>query len=113
MGGHIAIAARTSRIAGWRGEAGSVSLRAMSLHRRRFLASAALAGAASLVPGWAVRAAEGLKPMTAGLQPISVAERRARVAKAQALMRAQGIGALLVEPGSSLDYFTGVQWWRS
>jgi Xaa-Pro dipeptidase len=28
-------------------------------------------------------------------------------------MRKLGIGALLVEPGASLDYFTGVQWWRS
>lgn len=28
-------------------------------------------------------------------------------------MSALGIGALLVEPGASLDYFTGVQWWRS
>ena len=28
-------------------------------------------------------------------------------------MQANGIGAILVEPGASLDYFTGVQWWRS
>jgi Xaa-Pro dipeptidase len=28
-------------------------------------------------------------------------------------MAALGIGALLIEPGASLDYFTGVQWWRS
>ena len=24
-----------------------------------------------------------------------------------------GIGALLIEPGASMVYFTGVQWWRS
>jgi Xaa-Pro dipeptidase len=28
-------------------------------------------------------------------------------------MRAQGIGAVLVESGPSLDYYTGIQWWRS
>jgi len=28
-------------------------------------------------------------------------------------MQRQGIGAIIVESGPSLDYFTGVQWWRS
>jgi Xaa-Pro dipeptidase len=28
-------------------------------------------------------------------------------------MAEQGIGALLIEPGASLAYFTGVRWWRS
>ncbi|MFL6778156.1 MAG: aminopeptidase P family N-terminal domain-containing protein, partial [Sphingomicrobium sp.] len=28
-------------------------------------------------------------------------------------MQRQGIGAVLVESGPSLDYFTGIQWWRS
>lgn len=45
--------------------------------------------------------------------PIPPAERAARLAKAQALMRAQGFTALLVEPGSSLLYFTGIRWSRS
>lgn len=45
--------------------------------------------------------------------PITPAERAARIARAQSRMQALGIGALLVEPGASLDYFTGVQWWRS
>ncbi len=45
--------------------------------------------------------------------PIGSDERLARIAKAQRLMRTVGIGALLIEPGSSLDYFTGVQWRRS
>ena len=45
--------------------------------------------------------------------PISSAERLARLAKARALMASHGIGAIIVEPGASLDYFTGVQWWRS
>ncbi|MGZ8364097.1 MAG: M24 family metallopeptidase [Caulobacteraceae bacterium] len=45
--------------------------------------------------------------------PIGPAERQARIAKAQRLMREQGVSALLVEPGSSLIYFTGVRWSRS
>lgn len=36
-----------------------------------------------------------------------------RLARAQALMKANGIGAVLIEPGSSLLYFTGVRWGRS
>lgn len=44
---------------------------------------------------------------------ISATEYQARIAKAQQLMRAAGLSALLVEAGSSLVYFTGVQWHRS
>ena len=45
--------------------------------------------------------------------PITPAERLQRIAKVQALMREQGIAALLVESGSSLTYFTGIRWSRS
>lgn len=45
--------------------------------------------------------------------PISAAEHMQRIAKAQTLMRAAGLKALLVEAGASLVYFTGVRWWRS
>ncbi len=54
-----------------------------------------------------------LSDMTAGLVPIDAAERASRLQRAQALMKANGVGAILVEAGSSLVYFTGVQWWRS
>jgi Xaa-Pro dipeptidase len=47
------------------------------------------------------------------LTPIGVDERKARVAKAQRLLRGHDMGALLVEAGSALVYFTGVRWWRS
>ncbi|HEV2043871.1 MAG TPA: Xaa-Pro peptidase family protein, partial [Sphingomicrobium sp.] len=40
-------------------------------------------------------------------------ERILRIARAQRLMKANSIGAVLVESGPSLDYFTGIQWWRS
>lgn len=58
-------------------------------------------------------AKSSLKSITNNAVPISTAERKARIAKAQALMQARGIGALLVEAGSSLVYFTGIRWWRS
>jgi len=45
--------------------------------------------------------------------PIGSAERLQRIARAKALMARHGIDAIIVEPGASLDYFTGVQWWRS
>jgi Xaa-Pro dipeptidase len=52
----------------------------------------------------------GLKPMTANARPISVAERTARITKLQGLMQQNKIAALLVDTGSTLDYFTGVRW---
>jgi Xaa-Pro dipeptidase len=58
-------------------------------------------------------AAAELKSMTRDAKPISVEERRGRIAKVQALMAERKIAALLIEPGSSLDYFTGIRWHRS
>jgi Xaa-Pro dipeptidase len=55
----------------------------------------------------------GLKPMTEGISPITVEERRGRIEKARALMAENDIAAIYVEAGSSLFYFTGVRWGRS
>ncbi|MFC7537443.1 M24 family metallopeptidase [Sphingomonas sp. GCM10030256] len=44
---------------------------------------------------------------------IGRAERESRLRRAQQRMQAVGIGSILVEPGASLDYLTGVQWRRS
>ena len=82
--------------------------------RRAVLAAAA---AAPLVVSAAARAAEpdlsALKSMTEGATPIGPDERAKRLARAQRLMKANGIGAVLIEPGSSLLYFTGIRWGRS
>lgn len=51
--------------------------------------------------------------MTGSVKPISPAERLGRLAKVQGLMQQQKIAALLIEPGSSLEYFTGIRWHRS
>jgi Xaa-Pro dipeptidase len=80
-----------------------------------------LIGAAAALPLLSIpavlRAAEpdlsALHDITTGTRPIGAPERRARLARAQALMKANGIGAVLIEPGSSLIYFTGVRWSRS
>ncbi len=72
----------------------------------------AAASAVGAAPALAIPAA-GLTSLAVGAQPISVIERGQRVAKAQALMRRQGWGGLLVEAGSTLEYFTGVRWRRS
>jgi Xaa-Pro dipeptidase len=54
-----------------------------------------------------------LKSITDNAKAIPAEERRARIAKVQALMSQQKIGALLVESGSTLEYFTGIRWHRS
>ncbi|KQX18012.1 MULTISPECIES: M24 family metallopeptidase [unclassified Sphingomonas] len=87
----------------------------MRASRRQFLIGGGLAGLAMMTtsPGWAADSASGLTPMTGNAKPISTEERLGRIARVQELMRAQDIAALLVEAGSSLLYFTGIDWWRS
>jgi len=64
------------------------------------------AGAQGAVPA-SIRA---LKPMTAGIVPITSEERRGRIEKARRLMVENRIDAVILEGGSSLFYFTGVRW---
>ncbi|RPI76559.1 MAG: aminopeptidase P family protein, partial [Desulfobacteraceae bacterium] len=54
-----------------------------------------------------------LKPMTGGIVPITIAERRERLEKAQRLMKENRISAVFLEPGATLFYFTGIEWGRS
>jgi Xaa-Pro aminopeptidase len=84
--------------------------------RRAFLGGMALATGALLSRGsaaWAAVQGAAELPSVSIPPPISAAERVQRLIKARDLMRRQGIGAVLVESGPSLDYFTGIQWWRS
>lgn len=64
-----------------------------------------------------LRAAEpdlsALADLTRDAKPIDRGERARRLVKAQALMRANGLSAVICEPGSSMVYFTGVRWSRS
>jgi Xaa-Pro dipeptidase len=86
------------------------------LSRRTFIQSAA---AAPLIGG-AARSATApatpfgdLRSLTLDAKAIAVDERRARIAKLQQLMQQRKVAALLVESGSTLEYFTGIRWPRS
>jgi Xaa-Pro dipeptidase len=52
-------------------------------------------------------------PMTEGVVPITTEERGARIEKARRLMGETDIGAIYLEGGTSLNYFTGVRWGNS
>ncbi len=96
----------------------------MSLDRRQFAALLAGAVGVSALPLPATArpsappadpcslpgAITGLAPMTAGITPITAEERRARMDKARRLMGEEGLGALLIEPGTAMSYFTGMGW---
>jgi Xaa-Pro dipeptidase len=88
----------------------------MRTSRREVLSVAgAAATLGALAPSrlFAADVAAGLKSKTFDVKPIARAEYLARIDKARTLMGKLGIGALLIEPGASLVYFTGVHWWRS
>ena len=99
----------------------------MPIDRRRFTTLMAGVVGGSVLPPDAVRAAApapadpcrlpsaitALTPMTDGIVPITADERRARMEKARRLMREAGLGALLLEPGTSMEYFTGMTWGQS
>jgi Xaa-Pro dipeptidase len=80
------------------------------MRRRSFLGMAATAGVLAARPALLTAQAA----LAASLPPpIGTAERLQRIANAQSSMRAAGLKGLLVEPGASLVYFTGVEWRRS
>ena len=67
------------------------------------------AGSAAL-PSDLPASIRALRPMTAGIVPISTAERQTRLEKARRLMAENRIDAIILEGGSSMFYFTGVRW---
>ncbi|MEM9057470.1 MAG: Xaa-Pro peptidase family protein [Pseudomonadota bacterium] len=92
----------------------------MTTTKRQFLKRAGftLAGAAAL--GATRGAADSKAPPKVPLaslvddaQPISVKEHKARVRRAQALMKRHDIAAIVLEPGSAMRYFSAIRWWRS
>ncbi|MGA0919880.1 MAG: M24 family metallopeptidase [Gemmatimonadaceae bacterium] len=94
--------------------------------RRTFLASATTLGAGLAVGVREVGAAaievptqpssdlppaiRALRPMRDGVIPISVGERQGRIERATRLMRDRGIDALMLTGGTSMVYFTGIEW---
>ncbi|MET1082481.1 MAG: Xaa-Pro peptidase family protein [Burkholderiales bacterium] len=97
----------------------------MKADRRRFLkysAAAGLAAGASACRNERIEAQvdnavppsiRALKPMTDGIVPITLDERRTRIEKARRLMAENRIDAILVEGGTSMFYFTAVPWGQS
>jgi Xaa-Pro dipeptidase len=90
--------------------------------RREFLQQSALASAAAVAlpaaaPPAADQQGESLPPSIAALEsmrgrarPITVDERRGRVAKARRLMAEHAVDALMLTGGTSLEYYTGIRW---
>jgi len=98
----------------------------MSINRRKFLGLSALSAGAlsftqdifgrttgSIEDRDLPRIIRDLKPMTEGIVPISVDERKQRIAKAQRLMEEQKIDGIFMEGTASCFYFTGMRWGQS
>src|SRR5579863_4200512 len=80
--------------------------------RRSFLITTGLAPAVLSAQPAGSSIAE-LKNRRAEAQPITVAERRARIERAQQLMTENKINAICLAGGTSLNYFSGARWGNS
>ena len=78
------------------------------MNRRTFIA-AAIGGVAAAQQSETPAAILALKPMLDGLQPITDTERSARQERARQLMRENKLGAIYLESGTSMFYFTGTR----
>jgi Xaa-Pro dipeptidase len=96
----------------------------MNLKRRNFINLSAIAAGAGMITGFSSfsstdkktnieKRLDRLKPMTSDVVPISIKEREERIKNAQRLMVENKIAALVIDAGTTLQYFTGVSWWPS
>ena len=97
----------------------------MSQNRRNFLSTAFLTAGALGLGGKALannaekydislpKSIEDLSPMKEGVVPITVEERKQRIAKAQSIMEKEKIDAIFLEGTVSCFYFTGMRWGQS
>ncbi|MEJ7736417.1 MAG: Xaa-Pro peptidase family protein [Chitinophagaceae bacterium] len=93
----------------------------MNLKRKDFIKLGALAVTVGAIPGFSSCSAPNdskestttLASLTADTKPISKAERESRIEKAQQLLAKNNMAALVLDCGTSLEYFTGVSWWPS
>jgi Xaa-Pro dipeptidase len=110
----------------YNGEVVIFGLGGFMISRRRFLEVGSLgAGVAAMsLPLAAVGAVSGekldssLPPSLARLKsrkheaaPITQDERRERLERARGLLGENGLDAMVLMSGTSLDYFTGIRWW--
>ncbi len=94
----------------------------MRISRRTFVGTAAAMTIASTGRADERRGGEGgtgvqvpdsiraLKPFPGHAVPISDDERRTRIEKARRLMTENGLGAIVLEPGTSMSYYVNVRW---
>ncbi|MEY3433502.1 MAG: Xaa-Pro dipeptidase [Bacteroidota bacterium] len=87
-------------------------------NRRNFLSSTALITGGIALPSFQVddelpASIRHLKPMTDDIVPITVAERKQRIAKAQELMAKEKLDAIFMEGTTTCFYFTGMRWGQS
>jgi Xaa-Pro aminopeptidase len=98
----------------------------MPLSRRRFVQAAAMAATAASVTRTSAQRGgrssdagdlapvpdriRALKPLPGNVAPIGDQERLARIEKARKLMAENGIGATVLETGTSMTYFANVRW---
>jgi Xaa-Pro dipeptidase len=95
----------------------------MSIKRRDFINLSAMAAATTVVAGISSCSngqakekkspVDELKSMTGDVVPITVTERETRIEKARGLLSENKINALILDCGTSLQYFTGISWWPS
>jgi Xaa-Pro dipeptidase len=92
----------------------------LNLKRRNFIQLSVLTAGSAMAAGYqSVQAnsenavLEKLSYSIGDITPISINERKERVAKAQQLLLKNKMQALVLESGSGLEYFTGISWWPS
>lgn len=93
------------------------------MKRRNFMQISALGAGTSLFAGTSAFALtesnrlesqlDQLTSSVADVIPISLEERKARIAKAQRLMEEKGFRAIVLDSGTSMNYFTGMTWGQS
>ena len=99
----------------------------MSFNRRKFISLSALTagtlGVSNRIFGantstfdkeaMIPKAIRDLQPMLSGIVPITVEERKQRIAKAQNLMQQEKMDAIFIEGTTSCFYYTGMRWGQS
>ncbi|MDO8968046.1 Xaa-Pro peptidase family protein [Algoriphagus sp.] len=95
------------------------------MNRRNFINVSAMTAGASILTGAVVASTRKGTPILesssldllsskiADVVPISLDERKARVSKAQNLMDKNGFSAMVLDSGTSMNYFTGMTWGQS
>ena len=89
-----------------------------TFNRRNFLSSTALITGGIALPSFQVddelpALIRQLKPLADDIVPITIAERKQRIAKAQELMAKEKLDAIFMEGTTTCFYFTGMRWGQS